>query len=321
MNRRALIQWLASTVAGLSAGPLFAQALGTRPIRMVVGFSAGGPTDIVARLLAQHMGDAMGRSVIVENKPGAGGNIAATEVMRSTPDGTTVLYNTAGFVIAPALSAQAPNPRDFKAVALTTTTPLAVVVHPSVPANTPRELIAHIRANPEKVACALGALGSTPHLAIAQISLQNNLKINFIPYKGAAAALQDVAAGHVHFTVEPLISMLPFVREERVRAIAILSRARSSIMPDLPTWSESTGSVFEASSWQGMVVPAATPAEFILGLNVAVNRALKSPAVVQRLVASGTEPLGGTPEQYAAFLQAEEVRWQQVVKDSGIKTS
>ncbi|MDO8280368.1 MAG: tripartite tricarboxylate transporter substrate-binding protein [Burkholderiaceae bacterium] len=324
MKRRSMLGLsLLPALAAVPSGALFAQMPGGRAIRMLVGFAAGGPTDVVARLFAQQLTEVLGQPVIVENRPGAGSNIASAEAARAPADGMTILYNTAGLVIAPALGEKLSfHPiRDFAPVALTTTTYLAILVNPAVPARDAKSLIAYIKANPNKVNFAVGGLGTTPHLAMAHLALQNDLKVNYVPYKGAAPAMADVVAGHVQMTIEPVNTMMPFVRDNRVRALALLGPRRSAIAPDLPTYQESMGSPFEASSWQGMVVPAATPKDVIARLNAAVNKVLQDPALSQRLAASGTEVLGGSSERYGAFLQSELLRWDKVVKDAGIKTS
>lgn len=321
MKRCAVMGLAVFALFTLSTQIALAQSYPSKPIRMVVAFSAGGPADVNARLFAQKMSQSLGQPIIVENKPGAGGNIAAIEVAKSPADGSTLFYNTAGIVIAPALYVKPGyDPlKDFAPVALTATIPLVLVLNPAFPARDARELIAYIKANPGKVNYASGSPGSTPHLAMAQIALQLDLKMNHIPYKGSAPALSDVVAGHVEMMIEPINTILPFVRDNRLRSVAILSQKRSALLPDLATFQEVTGIPFEASSWQGLLVPAGTPKEVIARLNAEVNKALQDPDLLQRFAATGSEPMGGTSEQYGSYLRSEVVRWAKVVKDAGVK--
>jgi tripartite-type tricarboxylate transporter receptor subunit TctC len=293
-----------------------------KSIRMLLAFPPGGPTDINARLFALRLGEQMGTTVQVENKPGAGGNIAATEAARAAADGYTLFYNTSAITIAPALYAnvQYDPVKDFAPVALTATVPLVLVVNPALPAKTLQEFIAYARANPGRIAYGSSGTGTVTHLAAALFSAQMGLNVIHVPYKGSAPALIDVAGGQTQMMIDTISTVLPYARDNRLRPLGVAIQRRLPVLPDVPTLEEAASLPgFEMSAWQGLLVPAATPKDIIARLNAEVNKAVQNPDLRQKLAAGGSEPLGGTPEQYAAYIRSELQRWTKVVKDAGAR--
>ncbi len=315
------LRWMVCVVFGFFSLSAFSQ-YPAKPIRMLLAFPPGGPTDINARLFAQKLAEQTGQQVVVDNKPGAGGNLAATEAAKAPADGYTIFYNTSAIAIAPALysSLQYDPVRDFAPVALTATVPLVLVVNPGVPAKSVPELVAYAKANPGKLNYASSGNGTITHLSAALFAAQMGLQMQHIPYKGSAPALLDVAGGQTQMMVDTISTVLPYARDNRLRPLAVAMPRRLAVLPDVPTLEEAASLPgFEMSAWQGIVVPAATPKDAIARLNAEVNRALQNPDLRQRLAAGGSEPLGGTPEQYAAYIRSELQRWSKVVKDAGAK--
>lgn len=299
-----------------------AQAYPAKPLRLLLAFPPGGPTDINARVFAQKLSEQMNQQVVVDNKPGAGGNLAATEAAKAPADGYTVFYNTSAITIAPALYSgiQYDPVRDYAPVALTATVPLVLAVHPGVPAKSLQEFVAFAKANPGKLNYASSGTGTITHLAAALFAAQMGLQMQHIPYKGSAPALLDVVGGQTQLMIDTISTVLPYARDHRLRPLAIAVTRRSPQLPEVPTLEEAANLPgFEMSAWQGIVVPAATPKDIVARLNAEVNKAVQNPDLRARLAAGGSEPLGGTSEQYAAYIRSELQRWTKVVKDSGAK--
>lgn len=293
-----------------------------KPIRMLLAFPPGGPTDINARVFAQKLAEQTGQQVVVDNKPGAGGNLAATEAAKAPSDGYTIFYNTSAISIAPALysNLQYDPVRDFAPVALTATVPLVLAVNPGVPARTVPELVAYAKANPGRLNYASSGNGTITHLAAALFAAQMGLQMQHIPYKGSAPALVDVAGGQTQMMIDTISTVLPYARDNRLRVLAVAMPRRLAVLPEVPTLEEAASLPgFEMSAWQGIVVPAATPKEAVARLNAEVNKAVQNPDLRQRLAVGGSEPLGGSSDQYAAYIRSELQRWSKVVKDSGAK--
>ncbi len=307
----------------LSTSPVQAQseAYPSKPIRMVLGFPPGGPTDIVARIIGQKMAEQFGHPVVIDNKPGAAGNIAADAVAKAAPDGYTVLYNTSSITISPWVYSKVNfDPvKDFAPVTLTAEMPLVLLVNPSVPANTVQEFVQRLKESPGSFNYGSSGTGAIEHLTSAQFVSGYSLKATHIPYKGTAPALTDLIAGQTHFMLTTLNTAIPYVKDGRVRALGVTSLKRSSALPNVPTIAEAMKNDFSSTAWQGIVVPAGTPSEIIEKLNRVVNEILKDPAVGQKLSDQGVSTLGGTPEYYKSFIQKELGRWQGVVKQSGAK--
>jgi tripartite-type tricarboxylate transporter receptor subunit TctC len=259
---------------------------------------------------------------VVENRPGAGGNIAAAEAARAAPDGYTIFYNTSAITIAPAIysSVQVDPVKDYAPVALAATVPLVLAIHPNVPARNLQEFIAYAKANPARLNYASSGIGTITHLAAALFAAQMGLTMQHVPYKGSAPALLDVVGGQTQMMIDTISTVLPYARDNRLRPLAVAIQRRLAVLPDVPTLEEAAGLPgFEMSAWQGIVVPAATPREIVNRLNTELNKAVQNPDLRQRLATGGSEPLGGTSEQYAAYIKSELQRWSKVAKDAGAR--
>jgi tripartite-type tricarboxylate transporter receptor subunit TctC len=289
---------------------------------MLLAFPPGGPTDINARLFAQKLTEQTGQTFVVENRPGAGGNIAAVEAAKAPPDGSTIFYNTSAIAIAPAMQATAPfDPvKDFAPVALTATVPLVLAINPGIPAKNLQEFVAYAKANAGKLNYASSGNGTITHLSGALFASQMGLTMQHVPYKGSAPALVDVVGGQTQMMIDTISTVLPYARDNRLRPLAVAVQRRLAVLPDVPTLEEAANLPgFEMSAWQGIVVPAATPKEIVARLNAEINRAVQNPDLRQKLALGGSEPLGGTSEQYAAYIRSELQRWTKVVKDAGAR--
>ena len=304
-----------------SACAAWGQAWPNKPIRMVVAFPPGGPTDIVSRVIAQRLSEQLGQQVIIDNKPGAGGNIAAELIANAPADGYTLFYNTSAIVIGPALYSKVnyDTLKDFAPVALTASVPMVLAVNPNLPARSVKEFLDLARSKPGQLNYSSSGTGTITHLASAMLSTQTGIQTQHVPYKGSAPGLVDLASGQTQFMIDTINTVLPYVRDGRLRGLAVSSMKRSSVLPDLPTLHESGLSGFDASAWQGIMAPAATPSDIVQRLNAEVNKALAHPEVRAKLAAQGADVLGGTSADYAAHLRSELPRWAKAVKDSGAK--
>ena len=291
-----------------------------RPIRLLVGFSPGGPTDNVARILAEQMSKELDQTIIIENKAGAAGNIAAQALVKAEADGYTLLYNTSSIVIAPWVykSVGFDPLKDFAPVALTAAVPLVLATNVQLTAESPRELIDQVKKNPGTMNYASSGTGAIEHLTAAQILSAVDAKATHVPYKGTAPAQVDLIAGATQFTTTTLNTVIGPVNAGRLRALAVTSRERSAVFPDVPTVAESLIPGFESLAWQGIVAPAGTPGDVLEKLNNAVNAALASSEVQKKLEMEGTLSLGGkSADEYKAYIGEEFERWGTVVKQAG----
>ncbi len=290
-----------------------------KPIRLVLPFPPGGPTDLVARVLAQKIGEQMGQPVLVENKPGANGNIAADMVAKAPADGYTVLYNTSSIALSATLYKKLNYDvrTDFAPIALTAVIPLVLAVHPSLPVYNVQEFLNYVKANPGKLTYGSAGNGNITHLGAYLLLHSRGLQATHAPYKGSAPALTDLVGGQTQFMTDTINSALPFIRDNRLRALAVTSLKRTSVLPEAPTLNETVMPKFEVGAWQGMLVPAKTPSDIVKRLNAEVMKALNSPEVKAKLAVQGAEPLGSTPEAYGQYIQSEIARWGQVVKLTG----
>ena len=322
--------WLAAgrrlaTAAALAAAavPALAQSWPAKPVRIVVPYPPGGPVDISARLLAPKLQEAFGQPFIVENKPGAGGNIGADFVAKSAPDGYTIgMGAIATHAINPALMANVPyDPvRDFRHLALVVQVPNVLVVNNGLPAKSVAELIALARAQPGKLDFASGSTGSTGHLAGELFKQMTGTYMVHIPYKGAPPAVADLLAGRVHLMFDNLASALPNVRAGKLRALAVTTLKRSSALPDVPTLDESGLKGFDMTTWWGLMGPAQMPADIAQRLAAEILRAMDAPDVREKLRAMGMEGSSvRTPEQFTAFVDSERRLYAQLVKRSAAK--
>ena len=320
-----MLHWLRTVtiflVALVPVLPAQAQPYPAKPVRMILAFPPGGPTDIVARVLAQKLTTQLGQQVVIDNKPGAGGNIGAELAARAPNDGYTVFYNTSAIVINPALYGKASYDtlKDFVPVALTAAIPMVLVTHPSLVAKNMKEFVDLVKSKPGQMSYSSSGTGTITHLASAMLISHMGLSAVHIPYKGSAPGLVDLVAGQTQFMTDTINTALPYIKDGRVRAIAVTSARRSSVLPDAPTFNESGLPGFDAAAWQGVVVPAGTDAGIISRLNTEINTALQDPAVRARLAAQGADVLGSTAAEYAAHIRAEMPRWAKAVKESGAK--
>jgi len=307
----------------LAAQSAFAQPWPAKPLRLIAPYAAGGPIDISARLLAPRLQEALGQPVVVENRPGAGGNIGADLLAKSAPDGYTLgIGAIATHAINPALYPGLPyDPiRDFRHVALMVQVPNVLVVNTDLPAKNVAELVALAKARPGQLDFASGSTGSTGHLAGEMFKIMTGTFMVHIPYKGAAPAVTDLMAGRVQLMFDNLASALPNVRAGKVRALAVTTKQRSAFLPDLPTLEESGLKGFDMTTWWGVMAPAKTPQPVVERLNSEIFRILENPEVRERLRAMGSEtPTIRSPEAFTAFVASELTTYAELVRRSGAK--
>jgi tripartite-type tricarboxylate transporter receptor subunit TctC len=320
--RKLLCRLLLAVLALPLPGVVFAQAWPNHAIRMVVPFSAGsGGTDLMARLIEQRLSASLGQRIVIDNRPGAGGVPATDIVAKAAPDGYTLLMTNVSLAANPYLYAKLPfDPlKDLAPVTMINSAPLLLVVHPSVPVTSVKELLAYAKSHPGKLNYGSGGVGSTPHLASELFkSLSGNDAVH-VPYKGGAPALNDLVGGQLSFMIENMAGTMPFVKAGKLRALAITSAQRSPLAPELPTMGEAGVPGYEVIGWNGIVAPRGTPPEIVARLQTEVARILRLPEVRQQMAALGAEPVGNTPEEFGAFIKAEMVRWGTVIKEKGIR--
>ncbi|HEX9397312.1 MAG TPA: tripartite tricarboxylate transporter substrate binding protein [Burkholderiales bacterium] len=299
-----------------------ADAFPDKPVRFVVGFTPGGPSDILARALGQKLGERWGQQVVIENRPGAGGNLAAEAVARSAPDGHTwLLGNNSILATNESLySRLAYDPvKDFAPVALVAIQPNILVVHPSLPVFSVQDLIAFAKANPGTLNYASSGSGAAAHLAGELFKAMAGVEMVHVPYKGAQPALTDVIAGQVQLMFATSASVLPYIKAGRLRGLAVTTAHRSASVPDLPTVSEAGLAGFEATTWHGVVVPSGTPAALVGRLNEEINSVLNQKDLRERFAGLGAEVASGTPRDFADYIAREIPKWSKVVRDSGAR--
>lgn len=291
-----------------------------KPITMVVPFPPGGPTDIVARLLAQHMSQQLGQSIVVDNKPGANGNIGNSAVAKAAADGYTVLYNTSSIVLSPALYKKLTYDlnKELTPVALTAVVPLALVTHKDIPAKNVQEFFAYAKANPGKLSYGSAGNGNVTHLAAFQMLSALGVEATHAPFRGSAPADLALAGGQITFLTDTINTVIPFIKDQRMNLLAVTTPERMRLFPDVPTLAESGMPGFEAGAWQGMMLPVGTSPDIVQKLSNAVNVALKDPVVLEKLAQQGTEALGSTPKEYGDYLQKELKRWKDIVAATGV---
>jgi tripartite-type tricarboxylate transporter receptor subunit TctC len=294
----------------------------TKPIRLVVPFPPGGATDILARNVAQKLTETWGQQVIVDNRPGAGGNIGSELVAKAAPDGYTLEMGTVGtHAINASLYAKMPydHVKDFVPVILVAGVPNVLVVNPSVPVNSVAELIAYAKANPGKLNFASSGNGTSIHLSGELFKVMAGVQITHVPYKGSAPAMQDLLGGQVQLMFDNLPPSLPQIKAGKLKALAVTSTTRAAALPDVPTMAEAGLPGFEASSWFGVLAPAGTPPAIVAKLNAEIGKWLASADAKEKLSAVGANIAGGTPEDFAKHIQLETAKWAKVVKESGAK--
>ena len=304
-----------------SAFSAFAQSYPAKPLRIVVGFPAGGPIDIVARMMTPKLSEALGQQVVVDNRAGANSIIGADLVAKSPPDGYTMILISSAFAINATLYPKLPYDtlRDLAPVTLVTSTPELFVVHPSVPAKTMKDVIALAKAQPGQINIASTGSGGMPHLALELLKTTTRIDLIHVPYKGAAPAVADLLGGQVSGLFADLPVLQPHVAGGKLRALAIASPKRSPLLPDVPTMTEQGLAVVEAVNWYGIVVAAKTPPDVIAKLREGIVKTLNDPDLREKLVGRGADPTPGTSEQFAAFLKEEVAKWGRIAKESGAK--
>jgi len=324
LSRRQWTQRLARClVAGVAARSLPSQAQGYphQPVRLVVPFPPAGGTDVVARMIGNRIAATNGWSVVIDNRPGASGNIGLDIVAKARPDGYTLgLAQTANLAINPALYAKMPYDalQDFVAVALVASVPVVLVVRGESPWTTLAAVVAAARAQPGRLTQALAGNGTVGHLAGELLARRTNVKVTNIPYKGAAPAMADLLGGQTDFMFATPQSVLSLIKAGRARALVVSSSHRLAVLPDVPTVAESGYAGFDVVDWKALVAPAGTPADVVRVLNAAVNAALSEPDTLVQLLADGSLPMGGTPQQAQALVRAEHARWGALVHSAGI---
>ncbi len=314
----------AATASALAASTLTAGAGGypDRPIHLIVGFPPGGINDIVARLVGHKLSEALGQPIVVENRAGAGGTIGADAVARAAPDGYTLLLGSvSNLAMAPSQYKNLPyDPsKSFAPVALVAASPNILVVNPAFPVHTVKELIALAKAHPGTINYASAGIGTSNHLTVELLKVMAGIDLVHVPYRGDAPGITDVLAGQVPMMFPTLPVALPYIRSGKLRAVAVSSPKRSTLVPDIPTVAESGGlPEFAVSIWVGILAPAKTRKEIVDKLNAEIRRAVSSDDVRERLKAQGAEPAADTPEEFAAYLAAETTKWTQVAKSAHI---
>lgn len=316
------VTYVVASVAAFGAASAIAQTYPVKPIRLIAPFPPGGTTDILARITAQKLGEAVGQQVIVDNRGGGGGTIGVEAAARSAPDGYTILIAHIGpLAMAPALYPKLGyDPvKDFAPITLLATVPNGLVVHPSVPARSVKDLIALARAKPDQVLYASAGNGSIAHLAVVNLELLARVRLHHVPYKGGAPSVRELIAGETSLTITGLPQLRPHVEAGRLRLLAIGEAKRLAVLPQVPTIAESGVPGYQVTQWQGILAPAATPGAIVARLNADIIKGMKAPEVRQRLAADGAELVGSTPEQFAAHIKTEVAHWGPVIKASGAK--
>ncbi len=292
-----------------------------KPVRFLVGQSPGGATDVVARAVSQKMTENIGQSVVVDNRTGASGAIAATMVAKSTPDGYNILIVSSSFSINPSLYRNLPfDPlKDFAPITLIAEAPFLLVVHPAMPVKTIADLIAVAKAKPDSLTYGSGGVGSSGQMAGELFKYLAGVKLIHVPYKGAGPALIDVIGGQVNMTFGSVISSLGHVRSGKLKTLGVTSAKRARALPDIPTIAEAGVKGYSTTTWYGALAPAHTPAGVVQKLNAEIRKALTAPEVGEHMSRDGAEPVGSSPQQFHEFLSAEMTKWRDLVKNAGVR--
>lgn len=309
-------------LAGSGAGHVLAQQYPAKPIRMIIGFPPGGGTDIVGRIVAQRLSENLRQQILPDNRGGASGQIAAELTAKAPPDGYTVMMaHIAAISILPSLYPRMPYDaaRDFAPISLVAIGPNLLVVHPSVPARSVKELVALAKARPGQLHYASPGAGTVQHLAAELFKLQAKVDMLHVPYKGSGQSIVDLVAGHVHLDFDSVPPVLPHVRSGRLRALAVTTEKRFSILPDIPTVTEGGVTGFDMSTWWGLVAPAAVSKEIIARLQSEIVKVLRQPDVKEKIAFAGADTVGNTADQFGAFIRAETAKYARIVKEAKIK--
>lgn len=300
-----------------------AQVYPNRSIRFIAPFAAGGGSDLIARKLAQKLTEVLGQPVVVDNRTGGSGVIGTDATAKSAPDGHTIMMTTPTFTVNPSLMRKLPyDPvRDFAPVSLIATAPHLLAVHPSVPAKSVKDVVALARAHPERLTFSSGSTGGSSHLAGELFNSMAKIKMTHIPYRGGGQAVLAIVSGEVSLGFVDLVSILPQVKNGRLRGIALTGLKRSSLLPNLPTIAESGYPGFQSGIWYGVIAPALTPPEIVARLNSELVKIVRSPEFLESLTAEGAEAVASTPEYFDDFIKHEIARWAKVIKEAKISTN
>ena len=314
-----MIRVATALACALAASLAAAQGYPSKPVRFVVGFPAGGATDVVARAISQPLAEALGQPVVVDNRAGAASNIGAEIVATSPKDGHTILMGSVSLAINPTLYKKLPYDalKDFAAVSQVSDTPFMFVTHPSLPAKTVKEFIALAKARPGQLNYGSAGNGSGGHLFVVMFASMAHVSLLHIPYKGAAPATTATLSGETIFMFDNIVTTLPLARAGKLRALAVTTKKRSQVAPDIPTIAESGVPGYDANAWFGVFAPAGTPAAVVNRLYAEISRIIANPQIRERFLVLGAEPAGTTPEQFAAFYRNEVAKWAKVVRESG----
>jgi tripartite-type tricarboxylate transporter receptor subunit TctC len=321
VERRSLLSAALALILGSKVMPARAQSYPSRPVRVMLPYPPGGPTDVLVRIVAAKLSEAMGQSFNVDNKAGASGMIGSAEVAKAAPDGYTLLGNASIHVINPSLYPKAVFDAiaDFTPITQLATVPLILVVNNDLPVKTVRELIAYGKANPTRLNFASSGNAAAPHLAGESFKIATGVQMQHVPYKGSAPALTDLIGGQVQLMFDSMPSATPFVKSGKLRALAVSSAKRSPAFPDLPTLAEAGVPGFDISTWYGLWAPKAASKDLVDKLAIEIAKILKSPEVRDRYAALGAEPVGSSPDEFSAYCKSELLKWAKIVKDSGAK--
>ena len=293
-----------------------------KPIRLIMPYPAGGSIDTAGRAVAQKLAENFGQQIVIDNRTGSGGTIGTETAARAAPDGYTLVMGGNGtLALSPHLQRNLPyDPiRDFAPVTILIASPYVLVVHPSVPVHSVKELVAMAKAKPGEINYASGGNGSAPHLTAELFNTAAGVKLMHVPYKGSTPAITDLIGGQVQVMFTGIPSVLAFIKNGRTRALGTTGKVRSPVLPDVPTVMEAGVPGYEVSPWFGLLVPARTPAAIVNTLHTEIVKVLRSQAIRERFAAEGVDPVGNTPEQFAAYIKQEFVKWGKVVKDSGMR--
>lgn len=321
MKKKAVV--LLSVLSAAWAASAIAQTFPEKPIRMIVPYPAGGPTDILGRLIAQELSKSLGQNVMTENRPGGSGALGAAYAAKAAPDGYTLyLGGVSSLVVAPLMQSRLPYDafRDFQPVTQTTISPLLLMVHPSVPARSVKEFIAFAKARPGELSFATSGPSGTGVLAGELFKSATGIQLTHVPYRGAPPALNDLMGGHVPSMFGTMLAAVPHVRQGKIRALAVTGPRRSVALPDVPNFAESGLPNYEASAWNGIAVPAGTPRPIVDRLSSEIAKVVKLASVLDRLVNDGPIPVGSSPDEFQAFIKAEHNKWGKVIREAKLKT-
>ncbi len=318
---RPFMRYLALPLA-LIGGNLYAQAFPSKPIRIIVAFPAGGGTDIVARMIAPKLGEALGTQVVIDNRAGAQGVIGTELAAKSAPDGHTLFMGTLGNLAVNTALYGNKLPfnieRDFAPLTHVVDVWFVQMVHPSLPAKNPRELIALAKSKPGELNYYSSGAGGAPHLAAEMFNTMAGIRTTHVPYKGSSPGQIDLMAGNVQLSYDSMVQSLPFIKAGKLRALAVLGAKRTPLLPDVPPMNDFVPG-FTLTNWFALVIPAATPAEIRNRLHGEVVKILRSPDIKERMLGMGAEPVGNTQEQFGAFIKSETAKWAKVIRDGNIK--